>query len=57
MVRMAGAGSGAHRNLFGCKTVPSGPRPEDCPQPVCAVGCLVSWYLDSVGVDIEVEWW
>ncbi|SPO00069.1 uncharacterized protein DNG_02921 [Cephalotrichum gorgonifer] len=53
-----GAHGTAHRDFSGCGVVPMGPRLEDCPSPVpCAVECLVAWYLDSVGVDLEVDWW
>lgn len=57
MVRLAGVDGTAQRGFFGCEVMPSGPRPEDCSKPVCAVECLVAWYLDSVGVGTEVEWW
>lgn len=56
MVRLAAVDGAAHRGFFGCGVLPSGPRAQDCHQPVCAVGCLVSWYLDSVGVEVGVEW-
>ena len=47
----------AYRDFSGCEVVPSGPRPEDCPKPTpCSIECIVAWYLESKGVEFEIEW-
>jgi hypothetical protein len=57
IVEQATPDSGAHHNFFGCSSLPTGPRYEDCKgKSDCSIECMVSWYLRLRGIQVRPEW-